>query len=529
MASAEVKLLSYKFENSLFEELGAHHFAKDLWPLVYILSDGDSKMAYVGETTDAFARMSAHLKHDHKSKLSAVHLISSEKFNKSATLDIEANLIKYMSGDQVFQLLNGNLGLANHNYYQKKEVYWDLFTSLWNQLRAKGITRHSLSHIDNSDLFKYSPYKSLTAEQSQGLLQLVQSLATGSHQNTLIEGGAGTGKTILALFLFKMLASKLEDFSLKEFGAEEQTFLELIATIQQRFPNPKMALVVPMSSFRATLKRVFKNIKGLNANMVIGPAEVSKEKYDILVVDEAHRLRRRVNLGAYFGAFDKACAELNLDKHSCSELDWVTHQATHTVLFYDASQSIKPSDAKKEAFDLLKSMPSTHTFSLKSQFRVKGGNAYVDFVHSLLQGRLSSDASKFRSKDYEFTLFESLEPMVEQIRQRNQEYGLSRLIAGYSWEWKSAKDKAAFDIEIEGVQLRWNGTAIDWINTEASIDEVGCIHTTQGYDLNYSGIIFGNEISYDPIAKRIEIREDQYFDKNGKQSIKDPEELRSLS
>ena len=80
----------------------------------------------------------------------------------------------------------------------------------------------------------------------------------------------------------------------------------------------------------------------------------------------------------------------------------------------------------------------------------------------------------------------------------------------------------------QGVQLRWNGTAIDWINTEASIDEVGCIHTTQGYDLNYSGIIFGNEISYDPIAKRIEIREDQYFDKNGKQSIKDPEELRSF-
>ena len=151
MALPEVKLLSYNFENSLFEELAAHHFAKELWPLVYILSDGDSKMAYVGETTDAFARMSAHLKHEHKSKLSAVHLISSEKFNKSATLDIEANLIKYMSGDQVFQLLNGNLGLANHNYYQKKEVYWDLFTSLWNQLRAKGITRHSLSHIDNSD------------------------------------------------------------------------------------------------------------------------------------------------------------------------------------------------------------------------------------------------------------------------------------------------------------------------------------------------------------------------------------------
>jgi DUF2075 family protein/SOS-response transcriptional repressor LexA/predicted GIY-YIG superfamily endonuclease len=528
MASPEVKLASYDFDPALFDQLSGHPFAKDLWPLVYILSDGTSKMAYVGETTDAYARMSAHLKHPHKSKLSAVHLISSEKFNKSATLDIEANLIKYMSGDQVFQLLNGNLGLANHNYYQKKEVYWDVFTSLWDLLRAKGITKHSLSHLDNSDLFKYSPYKSLTAEQSEGLLELLRSLASGSHSSTLIEGGAGTGKTILALFLFKMLCSQPDEFSFKDFGAEEQTFVDLIQQVQARFPNPKIALVVPMSSFRTTLKRVFKNIKGLNANMVIGPAEVSKEKYDLLVVDEAHRLRRRVNLGAYFGAFDKSCEQLNLEKHTCSELDWVTSQAQHTVLFYDATQSIKPSDVKKEAFDLLKSKLDTNTFGLKSQFRVKGGNAYVDFVQRLLHLRLAPDTAPFASKDYAFTLFDSLETMVEQIQLRDQEIGLSRLIAGYSWEWKSNKDSTAFDIQVDGVKLKWNGTAIDWINTEGSVNEVGCIHTTQGYDLNYSGIIFGHEIGYDPVKKQIVIRPEHYYDKNGKQSIKDPEELKSF-
>jgi DUF2075 family protein len=344
----------------------------------------------------------------------------------------------------------------------------------------------------------------------------------------LIEGGAGTGKTILALFLFKMLCSQPDEFSFKDFGAEEQTFVELIQQVQARFPNPKIALVVPMSSFRTTLKRVFKNIKGLNANMVIGPAEVSKEKYDLLVVDEAHRLRRRVNLGAYFGAFDKACEQLNLDKHTCSELDWVTSQAQHTVLFYDATQSIKPSDVKKEAFDLLKSKPDTNTFGLKSQFRVKGGNAYVDFVQRLLHLRLAPDTATFSSKDYAFTLFDSLESMVEQIQLRDQEIGLSRLIAGYSWEWKSNKDSAAFDIQVDGVQLKWNGTAIDWINTAGSVNEVGCIHTTQGYDLNYSGIIFGHEIGYDPVAKQIVIRPEHYYDKNGKQSIKDPEELKSF-
>ena len=528
MIQTQVKINHYNFENSLFEDFSTNHFAKDLWPLVYILSDGDTKTAYVGETTDAYSRMGTHLKHKTKSKLTSVHLITSEKFNKSATLDIESNLIKYMSGDNKFTLLNGNLGLANHNYYQKKEVYWDIFNTIWNKLRAEGISKHSIAHIDNSDLFKYSPYKSLTKEQSQGLFQILQSLATGKYDNTIVEGGAGTGKTILAIFLFKMLSSQLEDFSFKEFGAEENTYLDLVNQIKKVLPNPKMALVVPMSSFRTTLKKVFKNIKGLSANMVIGPAQVSKEKYDLLVVDESHRLRRRVNLGAYFGAFDKACLALNLDKHNASELDWVTMQSKHTVLFYDEGQSIKPSDAKKEQFDLIKRDKNTSILKLKSQFRVKGGNAYVEYIDSLLHDKLKVDSSKFNSKEYEFTMFDSLETMIEQIKLRDKESGLSRLIAGYSWEWKSNKDKNAFDIKIDDTQLKWNGTSNDWINSDGAINEVGCIHTTQGYDLNYSGIIFGNEISFNPETKEIIVKEENYFDKNGKQSIKDPKELKAF-
>jgi DUF2075 family protein/predicted GIY-YIG superfamily endonuclease len=527
MVSPQVKINHYEFENTVFEDFNNNHFAKDLWPLVYILSDGDSKTAYIGETTDAYARMSAHLKHNSKSQLTAVHIITSEKFNKSATLDIESNLIKYMSGDNLFKLLNGNIGLANHNYYQKKEVYWDIFQDVWNQLRSEGITKHSLDHLDNSDLFKYSPYKSLTGEQSQGLYQILQSLATGNFKNTIVEGGAGTGKTILAIFLFKILSSQLDDFSFKEFGTEEKKFIDLVKEVKLLHPNPKMALVIPMSSFRATLKKVFKNIKGLSASMVIGPAEVSKQKYDLIVVDESHRLRRRINLGAYFGAFDKVCTKLEIDKHSCSELDWVIMQSKNSVLFYDEGQSIKPSDAKKEDFDKLKKENNCDLLQLKSQFRVKGGNRYVEFIDLMLKTELKS-TMKFSSKDYEFTLFDSLESMVDQIKLRNQENGLSRLIAGFSWPWISNKNKDAFDIQIENVKLKWNGTATDWINSADSVDEVGCIHTTQGYDLNYSGIIFGNEISYDPVREQIIIKEENYFDKNGKQSIKDPEELKSF-
>lgn len=517
---------NYDFNSNLQYEFQNSHYAKDLWPIVYILSDGKVKEAYVGETTDTFARMNSHLKSNAKNKLTAVHLISSEKFNKSATLDIESNLIKYISGDGQYKLLNGNVGLANHNYYQKKEVYWDIFKSIWNTLRGEGLTKHSIEYIDNSDLFKYSPYKSLSLEQKEGLMLIIKNLLSDEFKTSIVEGGAGTGKTILAIFLFKLLHSNNEDFNFKEFGDDELEFIKLIAALKEKYPQPKMALVIPMSSFRNTVKKVFKNIKGLSAKMVIGPAELANERYDIVIVDESHRLRRRVGLGAYFGAFDKASQKLGFDKSKNSELDWVLKQAENAVLFYDEDQSIKPSDVKREDFDTLKKKKSTKIDYLKSQFRVRGGNDYVSYLDKLLNNQLTTE-EKYHSKDYEFILFDSIEDIVREIKLRNEESGLSRMVAGFSWPWASKEDPTVFDIKIEDVELRWNSVNIDWVNSENAIHEVGCIHTTQGYDLNYTGVIFGNEISYDKEKDEIVILKDNYFDRYGKQSIDDPEDLKA--
>jgi uncharacterized protein len=518
----------YDFNSNLFNEFQNLHYAKDLWPIVYILSDGAIKEAYVGETTDTYSRMNSHLKSNAKNKLTAIHLITSEKFNKSATLDIESNLIKYISGDGLYKLINGNLGLANHNYYQKKEIYWDIFKSIWDKLRAEGISKHSIEYIDNSDLFKYSPYKTLTNEQRSGLLVIIKNLLKNDYRNLIVEGGAGTGKTILAIFLFKLLNSNNEDFNFKEFGNDEVEFANLIAILKKKYPNPKMALIVPMSSFRNTLKKVFKNIKGLSSSMVIGPAEIVKKKYDIVVVDESHRLRRRVNLGAYFGAFDIVCEKLNLDKNTCSELDWILMQSDRSFFFYDENQSIKPSDVKKEDFDLLKSKKNTKIECLKSQFRVKGGNDYVEYIDSLLNCSLNSQTKIFNSKEYEFMLFDSISDLVTQIKHREVENGLSRLIAGFSWPWISKNDKSLFDIKIENEELQWNRVADDWINSPNAINEVGCIHTTQAYDLNYAGIIFGNEITYDKVKNEIVILKENYFDRNGQAGISDINDLKGF-
>ena len=525
---SQIEIIKYDFDESVKSELSDNQKVKNLWPIVYIINDRNLKEAYVGETTDGISRMSNHLKNDKKNRLTELRLICSDLFNKSATLDIESNLIKYMHGDGTYNLLNANLGIANHSYYQKDEVYWDLFKDIWHALKSEGVVNKNIEEINNSDLFKYSPYKSLSHDQLESIKSIMKVFVESDSKTIFVEGGAGSGKSILAIYLFKLLYTDVSD--LKELDFDDLDFLELLNQFKGKFINPKVALVVPMASFRNTLKKVFKNIKGLSNKMVIGPAEVANGKFDILIVDESHRLRRRVNLGAYFGSFDTAAQKMDFIKGESNELDWVVKQSSFQILFYDYGQSIKPSDIEKSKFDELKHKNPRNIVihHLKSQFRVKGGLDYVAYLDKLLGCSLPKSSVKMELPDYEFLVFEDLSKMVAEIKIKNKKFGLSRVLAGYSWKWISKGSENKFDIVIGDVKLKWNSVSDDWINTENSVNEVGCIHTTQGYDLNYTGIIFGNEISYDKLKNEIIIQKDNYHDKTGKNSISDPSELKTF-
>ncbi|MFP3711849.1 DNA/RNA helicase domain-containing protein, partial [Paraburkholderia sp. SIMBA_009] len=78
----------------------------------------------------------------------------------------------------------------------------------------------------------------------------------------VVQGGAGTGKSVLAIFLFKLIQSDLDELALREFSDEEKEVRDLLRQIKQSIPQPRMALVVPMSSFRSTLKKAFRNVSG---------------------------------------------------------------------------------------------------------------------------------------------------------------------------------------------------------------------------------------------------------------------------
>lgn len=514
----------YPFDNNLESAIieNHHHFLN--WPLVYFLEENKTKEAYVGETTDVLNRLKKHSKTEKKQRLRSVNLILSDRFNKSATLDVESNLIKYISADGIYSLQNGNLGISNHQFYQKKEVYWEQFKNIWSELQSMGIARHSLDDIDNSDLFKYSPYKSLSKEQIAGLKMILQCLLDDQAKVSLIEGGAGTGKSILAIFLFKLLKTDLSDFNYSDFDEEDKNLFHLLELVKEKYGNLNMALVIPMTSFRETISNVFKNIKGLSAKMVIGPSDITKQKYDLLIVDEGHRLRRRQNLVNY-KSFDDAFKRVHLDPNSYDELDLVEYGSKKAIIFYDWLQSIKPTDVLIEKFELLKKKESTVVRKLKTQFRVKGGNKYVDFIHQLLDGTISSEKTKAVFGFYDFKMFDDLNEMIDQIKIKENQKGLSRMVAGFAWEWISKKDRSKLDIVIDDISLQWNGTEIDWVNSANAINEVGCIHTTQGYDLNYAGVIIGPEFDYDFINKKFIVIKENYKDKGGKNTIKDEQVL----
>lgn len=111
-----------------------------------------------------------------------------------------------------------------------------------------------------------------------------------------------------------------------------------------------------------------------------------------------------------------------------------------------------------------------------------------------------------------------MKDMINILTKKEKEYGLCRLISGYSWKWISSKSSSP-DVILDEIPLYWNRTNQDWINSTTQMNEMGCIHTTQGYDLNYSGVIFGSDITYNEETQQIEIIKENYYDRNGKAGI----------
>lgn len=484
-----IQVETFPFEKEKFDQLKDYHYGLN-WPVVYIQENG--KEMYIGQTTDVYSRSKQHYDNPARARLNKIHILTDEEFNMSSAFDFESLLIQYVSAEDKYKLQNKNGGLINHNYYDK-EKYTAKLETVWPRLQEMGLVKQEITDIKNSEFFKYSPYKALTEDQLLVARKVEKSIKKGDKTAHIINGGPGTGKSILALYL------------LKHMKEEEET------------KHLKIALVIPMTGLRTTLQRVLKRVPGLGADMVIGPSDVIKKEYDVLIIDEAHRLRRRINL-ANFGSYDSTNKKLGLPKDA-TQLDWIISSSKQQIFFYDSRQSVVPGDIRPEDLKRLKALE----YDLTSQMRVEGGDDYLRFIDDLLDLK---DVSNFKPTNYEFKMYGDISQMVRDIKLRDSEHTLARVVAGYAWSWNTKGGKDGHDIEINGLKLIWNSKNIDWVNSENAVNEVGCIHTVQGYDLNYTGVIIGPELSYDENTRALVVDEKKYKDINGKRSITDPEELK---
>lgn len=569
------KIKKYPFSGS--PDLVRDDYHGSDWPVVYLIhNDFDKERCpelYVGETTSAYVRYGQHAANKERRKLNTIEIIFDDRFNKSAILDIEQSLIQLFEADsamlsekgsKAFKLQNKNGGQSNRHDYYDRARYQTEVELIWDELRKRSLAFNGYNEIRNSDLFKYSPYNSLTLEQenvSRDIIRdMIETLLAGNTGTAVIRGAAGTGKSIVMINMISTIIgsqkvkynSSPDEEDADSVNDRVKIHNELDAFFKEwekltGHKDLKIAFVVPMDSIRTTFQTVFtRSGKGLAGKMVIGPNEIvtdpGEREYDVVFIDEAHRLKRRKALGAEVGSFDECCAKLGLNPNTATSLDFITMKSKYQVMVYDEAQTVKPADIPSSVMKTkLAARPHLIERKLSTQMRCEGGGPFIGYVDDILCCR---SPKKRKTGKFEFKMYLDPNRMIDDIIALDKKEGLCRTVAGYGWEWISNKvpdgtykdgrpkykrsnvkfkDLASMvaagrkpDIDLNGKKYFWNVNNSRWILKSAP-EEIGCIHTTQGYDLNRVGVIFGPEIDYDPVANEITINPDKFFDKKVKE------------
>lgn len=435
------------------------------WPMVYILANDIS--AYVGQTTSVATRITQHGASEEKRDFTTVNII----FNA------------------------------------------EMFDDLWDELKRLDLVDHTINEIEESEVFKYSPYKGLTIDQRVALDKIMEAIEGGleNAEPIVVQGMPGTGKTVLAVYLLKMLRD------------------------DSRFADMNIRIMEPVTSLRHSLQDSLKGVSGLSQDDIIAPGDLAKEdfgytegkkcSFDIVLVDEAHKLKQRVNLGTQFGNYDKINVKLGLPKDS-TQMDWIINQVRLPIFFYDPLQAVGPSCLSPESIAHALALSVKDPICLDSQMRVKGGREYLEYIADILAGK-NPQPRDF--DDYDLVLHDDFVDFIDSFEKNYLVHSLSRMIAGYAWKWKTkgGSDSEIYDIEYGDIGLRWNCTYDNWVgkgfNDISIAHEVGCIHSIQGYDLSYAYVLIGNDIEIDDETGTLRANRDSYYDTNGKNTASQEE------
>ncbi|MDH2904393.1 MAG: DUF2075 domain-containing protein [Actinomycetota bacterium] len=290
----------------------------------------------------------------------------------------------------------------------------------------------------------------------------VKSVLPGERLALIVKGGPGTGKSVIAV---NALVSLLDD------------------GLNVRYVTKNAA---PRAVYQSKLKGRRSNASV--ANLFISSDSfhaLEPDSFDVLLVDEAHRL------------VEKSGFYRNLGENQIKE---IIRSARVSVFFTDESQLVTWRDIG--TLDEIRSWAGAagapvEELQLSAQFRCAGSDEYLKWLDSTL--RLSSDeAPDLSACEYDIRIFDSPEELRDTIFELNKSNNKSRLLAGYCWQWVSRNDASKFDINFEDTDfaMKWNLTSdgSNWMISPNSIHEVGCIHTCQGLEGDYMGVIIGPDL-----------------------------------
>ncbi len=300
----------------------------------------------------------------------------------------------------------------------------------------------------------------------------------------IVEGGPGTGKSVVAINL-------LSEFTQRGMVCQ--------------YVSKNAA---PRAVFEAKLTGTFKKTR--IANLFRGSGgyvDNQANQFDVLLVDEAHRLNEKSGL---YG---------NLGENQIKEL---IHASKLCIFFVDEDQRVTFKDigSKAEIRKWAQALGAEVVEQeLRSQFRCNGSDGYIAWLNHHLQIKPTANLN-MDGLDFDFKVFNSPTELHQAIRQKNEANNKARVVAGYCWDWKSKKNPQAFDIEFpeHDYQAQWNldGDGSTWIIKPNSVEQVGCIHTCQGLELDYVGVIVGPDF----VVRNGEVLTDAFKRSNMDQSIK---------
>ena len=292
----------------------------------------------------------------------------------------------------------------------------------------------------------------------------VKSLKENEKKVIIVNGGPGTGKSVLAInLLSSILQMEKNAIYVTKNSAPRNVYLEKLVqgnykkkAIDFLFRSPEIFYALDTNSF------------------------------DCILVDEAHRLREKSGFFSNRGT---------------NQIKEIINAAKVSVFFIDDFQQVTTKDigstAEIKVWANRLNVPYIET-ELVSQFRCNGSDGYLAWIDNVLE--IKHTDWDLIDLDYDVRILDSPQEVRDLIFEKNRINNKARLLAGYCWKWEKSErnNPHHYDIQIEDFEMPWNfENTATWAIDKESVNEIGCIHTSQGLEFDYVGVIIGDDLRYE--------------------------------